>query len=320
MPGGALFSAPMVASAADTAEIAPDRLSAINYWFRHIWEHWWPIYPGVLLAMTLTGRSFGDFALTQLPLGIIMATCGLLVFRGTHPALHAVQPPPPPGTARALIRSTASIWLIVVVAVPVGLLARTMFSGTLSADTSELVLTFGPVGLGLLAGLIWTAYRGRQSALRVFAHITRGSVWSMLLLVTSVMVFQYILGEVKAASAIAEELRQLNVPLIVVVAALPFVAGAVTGLAVGFVGTSFPIVLPLMIVLAGDGSTRAFVALAYAFGHIGQMVSPLHLCYIVSNRYFSTPFAPVYRIIMPAITCVGFLTILYVIVLRLLGL
>jgi len=26
-----------------------------------------------------------------------------------------------------------------------------------------------------------------------------------------------------------------------------------------------------------------------------MMASPIHLCYVVSNRYFGTPFGPVYR-------------------------
>ena len=39
MPGGALFSAPMVETAAADSKVSGSVLSAINYWFRHIWEH-----------------------------------------------------------------------------------------------------------------------------------------------------------------------------------------------------------------------------------------------------------------------------------------
>ncbi|KKM12967.1 hypothetical protein LCGC14_1719560, partial [marine sediment metagenome] len=43
-----------------------------------------------------------------------------------------------------------------------------------------------------------------------------------------------------------------------------------------------------------------YAVLAYASGHLGMMLSPLHLCHIVSNRFFDTPYGPVYRRIIPA--------------------
>jgi hypothetical protein len=90
-----------------------------------------------------------------------------------------------------------------------------------------------------------------------------------------------------------------------VVMILPFVAGLVTGLAIGFVGSSFPIVLPLAgatIPAGADafGLMSAYIALAYAFGHLGQMMSPLHVCHVVSNKYFRTGFGPVYRELVPS--------------------
>jgi len=107
----------------------------------------------------------------------------------------------------------------------------------------------------------------------------------MAVLVLSVMIFQHVMGAVDAPGRIAEELKALRVPLLLVVAALPFIAGMVTGLAIGFVGTSFPIVLGLVATMPEEASIRPFVALAYAFGHLGQMMSPLG-------------FAGVYRLII----------------------
>jgi len=49
MPGGAIFSAPMVKELGKGTSLSPDLLSFINYWFRHIWECWWPLYPAYCL-------------------------------------------------------------------------------------------------------------------------------------------------------------------------------------------------------------------------------------------------------------------------------
>jgi hypothetical protein len=135
-------------------------------------------------------------------------------------------------------------------------------------------------------------------------------------LVVSVMVFQYMLDRTEAAARMAGELQTLRVPVVAVVMILPFIAGAITGLAVGFVGTSFPILLPLVTALAGGASIMPYMALAYAFGHLGQMTSPLHLCQVVSNRYFNTPFGPVYRQFLPSALLTGALTVAYFLVLR----
>ncbi len=69
----------------------------------------------------------------------------------------------------------------------------------------------------------------------------------------------------------------------------------ITGVALGFVGASFPIVLGLVAALPGSPAALPWAVLAYASGHLGMMLSPIHLCYVVSNRYFETPFGPVYR-------------------------
>ena len=79
----------MVKSAAGKAQVQGSQMSAINYWYRHIWELWWPLYPGVMLAMTLTAIPFEKFIWYQLPLGVFMALSGLVLFRKIHPDIHA---------------------------------------------------------------------------------------------------------------------------------------------------------------------------------------------------------------------------------------
>jgi len=54
MPGGAVFSAPMVKELSIGSKLSEAQLSFINYWFRHIWEYWWPLYPGILLTTVIT--------------------------------------------------------------------------------------------------------------------------------------------------------------------------------------------------------------------------------------------------------------------------
>ena len=61
VPGGSLFSAPLVDNCDPESHLEPPLKSVINYWYRHVWEYWWPLYPGVLLAMDITGLNTPQF-------------------------------------------------------------------------------------------------------------------------------------------------------------------------------------------------------------------------------------------------------------------
>jgi len=301
MPGGALFSAPLVASAAGGTNVERARLSAINFWFRHVWEYWWPLYPGVILAMSLTRQEAGIGDLTflqfQVPLSIPMILAGMLLFIGSHRDLHISAPRAPAGTKRRLLRATAPIWLIILIyAAGQAVLAWLDWAGVdLSAGLAS-GLRMAPIAIGLAVSLIWSIATSGLPPWKTARLFAAGSIYKMVLVVMMVMVYKHVVESIDAGRLMGEELAALYVPTAVVVAVLPFIAGVVLGVAVGFVGASFPIILPLV---AGRADVSAYIALAYAFGHMGQMLSPIHICYIVSNDYFQTPGRPVFLRILP---------------------
>jgi len=315
MPGGALFSAPMVKTAANNEDVKGGMLSAVNYWYRHIWEHWWPLYPGVILAVSLSGLAYSKFLVLQLPLGIFMAICGLWVFKGSHPDIHKRTGKPAEGVKRQLIKATSPIWMILLIWAGIRLLVGLIFPEQGDSETNRILLRYAPLGIGLIAAVLWSGIIGKAEKSEFIRVWWRKSVLRMGVLVTSVMVFQYMLTQLEAAEQIAEGLEMLRIHPVVITAFLPFIAGAVTGLAIGFVGTSFPIILSIVAALPGE-SILPYIALGYGFGHLGQMMSPLHLCYIVSNKYFETGFSNVYRRMVPAVVTDGALVLGYFFLVR----
>ena len=326
MPGGALFSAPMVESAAKGTAVPGGRLSAINYWFRHIWEHWWPLYPGVLLAAMLTESDLGTFIAFQIPLGLFAVSSGLLIFRGIHPDLHIASPPAAPGTKRSLVLATSSIWVALAVwgvataAVKLLLGGDGAVSGPGPVDPDQVALAtarkFAPITVGLIVSLVWTVRVNRIDRPAIRKIFARKGMYDLILLIVSIMVIQFMLERVDAAAGVARELAELRVPIVLVVIMLPLMAGITTGLAVGFVGASFPIVIALVQALPEGTPMRPYLVLAYASGHLGQMLSPLHVCHVVSNRYFKTSYGPVYRRIVPSAILMAALSFAYFLALR----
>ena len=315
MPGGAIFSAPMVESASGKAEVARSLLSSINYWFRHIWEFFWPLYPGVLLAMALTHRAIPAWTALMAFGTAAMFLGGLVMLRGIPADLQARSAPPPPGTKRKLLGATGSIWMILLVWGAAYLLAGLGLDRVRPDTLAGMVLKHGPLVFGLLGSILWTVRTSRIGGAALRKAFCQPATYSLAGLIFAIMIFQRTLEAVGAPGRIAAELQGLHVPLVLVVALLPFIAGFVTGIAVGFVGTALPIVLNLAGAVDAAGAV-AYVPLAYTFGHLGQMMSPIHVCQIVSNRYFGTTYGPVYRHILPSALITALLNMGYFLFLR----
>jgi len=71
--------------------------------------------------------------------------------------------------------------------------------------------------------------------------------------------------------------------------------GLITGITIAFVGSSFPIVIPLIASLDAGANIYPYIMLAMVFGFSGVLLSPVHLCLILSNQYFESSMESVYR-------------------------
>ena len=117
-----------------------------------------------------------------------------------------------------------------------------------------------------------------------------------------VMIFQSMLDQSDLVPAAAGNLIRSGIPLVAVIAILPFIAGLVTGLAIGFAGISFPLIIGLQGGSDSGLTTMSTLALAFGFGYAGMMLSPVHMCLVLTKDYFSVPYRKVYRHILPCIT------------------
>ncbi len=293
MPGGALFSAPMVDSACRREPVRADLKTAVNYWFRHIWEYWWPLYPGVVLAVGLLGVEAWRFMLIQAPLTLVSLISGMVFLlpgmprNGAGGAGHAGES----GGLGAFGREVRPI-LLVILALP----AVWVFERISGLETPGLTGIF----LGLSLCLAWVMFQNRPAPRRVVLSLFNRSTAGLILLICAVMVFKGVLTGSRAVADIQSELVRYGIPPLAVLMAVPFLAGFITGIAVGFVGASFPLVVGL---IAGKSGLDylAHASLAYAFGYMGMMLSPVHVCFLVTKDYFGASMAAAYgRIIAPA--------------------
>jgi hypothetical protein len=87
-----------------------------------------------------------------------------------------------------------------------------------------------------------------------------------------------------------------DVPLLLLGMLLPMVTGLLTGLTAAFVGIAFPMVLSFF----NAQTLPSVFPILYLSGFSGVLLSPMHLCFIFSCRFFEASFKKVYRLLIPA--------------------
>ena len=130
----------------------------------------------------------------------------------------------------------------------------------------------------------------------------------MFLMIVGVVVFQSVMKSAGAVEGLARELE--GAPLFVVIFLLPFAAGLLTGIAFAFVMIAFPLLAG--IVMVGGSPDPAATVLAYAAGYMGVMLSPVHICLVLTRDYFGAKLGAVYlRLLPPAAVVLGTAFVVY---------
>jgi len=267
--GGAAFSAPMVQEAAGGIPVSPERRAFINYWFRHIWEYISPLYPGIILVAAVTRLPLNSLLLSQLPLPISVVVIGaLFCFRGVEG--HAMPGEREKGDVRGLVVSLLPIIASLVLVV--------VFKLNLSAAMAAIVIA------------LFAIYR--YSLPEIGTAIRESISLNVILMVFGIMAFKYMLDASGAIEALPRFFRESGLPPVAIYFALPFLVGLLTGLTVGFVGSTFPIITAM----TGGHPDAATVTFAFASGFAGVMLSPTHLCLLLTVQYFKADLAGTYRL------------------------
>ncbi len=312
MPGGAIFSAPLVDDCDRDNSIEPLLKTKINYWFRHLWEYWWPLYPGVLMAIAITGLPMPTFMIMQLPLSLLSVLAGYIFL--LRKVENSSCPPGAEEGKRAAIKKIFGllrpIIIIITAYIPIRLFLPFI------ADTNKYL----PMIIGICLA-------------QIFLQVNRPlrlSDWKDILFSKKALTMAVLAGIIRVYGAFIEaqlvdgtllmshvrnELISWNIPLLLVMIMIPFISGITTGIAIGFVGASFPIVMTLMGENPAYGTLLSTTLLAYASGYVGMLLSPVHVCLIVTNQHFKTSLAgSIFKLTRPALIVIAGSVSLYLLI------
>jgi integral membrane protein (TIGR00529 family) len=291
MPGGALFSAPMVETSMAAQAVTREEKTILNYWFRHVWEYWWPLYPGVVLAVALLKVDTWRYMLFMAPLSVVSIMAGVIFVLRPIERHKAHQQKRVTWTAvKTFLWEMMPISIVVFVIILVAGLLRVLefFGFPIRLPGAFSILP------GLVASIVYVCRVNRISLGQLRKSFLNRHILPMLFLVLTIMIFQGLLIESRAVIHIRNELVAYGIPLALIVIVMPFLSGFVTGISIGFVGTSFPLLIP-MFPTNPLWDYLSFAALGYAFGFMGTMLSPVHICFLVTKDYYEASLVKSYR-------------------------
>jgi integral membrane protein (TIGR00529 family) len=287
MPGGAVFSAPMVKEMGRDKGLSKDQLSFVNYWLRHVWEYWWPMYPGVLLATLMADINLPVFVVMMVPMTFAAILSGSLPVKGLNGAKPGIEETkrPPIGP---FLHELAPILMVIVLGLGSGMVLSHYYPDLTIAKEAGLIIS-------LLFAIAWIWFENRLPAKKSRAIVFNMKMFNMVYMVVAILVFKGILDDSDAVRDISNELIRLHIPLFLIAVILPFIVGVFTGITIAFVGSTFPILISLVQAQGAAGFMPAYMMIGLVCGFAGVLLSPLHLCLLLSNQYFETPLTPVYH-------------------------
>lgn len=286
MPGGALFSCPMIRDAARNMNLGGERKALINYWFRHIWELAWPLYPGYALACTLLDIPVTRLLLFTFPAVFIAFGSGWFFFlrdlrRNLVETTCEEQKNAP--TAHRPLAAILMNGLPIAVTLAGAVVFGAFFSRVWPSLPTQAVFCFS-LALAVAIALV----QGRNKMKRPLAAIAfNKNTGRIMLLLLAIFVFK----DTIILSGIVDDFSRIGQsPLMVCLTfvLIPFISGILTGILVGLVGLSFPIIIGILAHSTLQEYATPLMVLALTAGNCGQMLSPLHVCLVVTSEFFTT--------------------------------
>jgi integral membrane protein (TIGR00529 family) len=257
MPGGAMVSAPIVKQIGEGTDTSPEQFTAANYWWRHVWETTWPLYPSIILAAAVLKVSVWDVARINFPISLTCIAVGFMLKRIGSLNRSGGRPD--------WLSLVGSLWPILFI-VLLGLVFKI-----------DLIISV----IFVLVVVVITRKIRRPA---IVDGLKSGFSVGIITLIFGVMTLMYAIETTGVAAAFYGELLRIHIPPLLVVFVVPFMVGVLTGVTSAYIGVGFPIILPLLGTAAV--SLSAGMLMAFAGGFMGVMASPVHLCLVLTNKYF----------------------------------
>ncbi len=295
VPGGALFSAPLIDKEGDKYNLKNNQKNFFNIWFRHVWFPIYPISSAMILicSVKFSGIPIQNLIFANLPAFLGVIIIGFLFLRRL---------------TRDTVQDTTKI--------------KKDYHGLVFILPPVIPLLFYPlklVGLtetrcfllGVSISLLILYFLVDIDTKRYTVILKKSLTGNLAIAIFGIMILREMIRISEMHVLITETMQDLAFPALLMVILIPFLLGALTGYNLGAVALSYPLVDPFF---AFTGmQLLGLTSLIFMSSLIGYLISPIHLCNVLSSEYLKTDTTRMYKMLLPAAIGVLCIQILFVI-------
>ncbi len=292
MPGGALVSAPILNETLKEDNISPALKTYINFWFRHIWEYIWPLYPGLILCAGIFRVDFIPLFKHQFYFTLIAIGVGMLFMYIYLPPLKNNKVKKRP-LKENLFNFFYGLWEIILIIIIVLLFKIKVYLSV------SIVVMFSFIIL-------------KKSVKEKIEILKKSFKPSILFTIIAVMIFKNYILHSQVIELTKELILGAKGLKYLIMFFVPFIIGFLTGVNSAFAGISFPLFVSIVGTTNPDMWKIMFL---YVSGFMGVLLSPVHFCLVLSAEYYNAELKDVYKYLLPSVLIlIASLVILMIIV------
>lgn len=306
VPGGALFSAPLIDEEGKKFNLKQNQKNFLNVWWRHIW---FPIFPVSSAMLLIIGSKFSNIGIYELiianfPAFIAFIIIGIIYIRIYIKNISNFKNKPKKDYSGLVFLIPPIIPIIVYIVIFV----LFYFVGFEDANRYQRIIFI----IGVLMSFV-VLYILLKVELRKYLEILKKSVsLNLALAIVGIMIFREIFEVSKANQIITESVSMLSFPPILILILIPLILGFLTGYNFGAIALSYFLVQPFFELI--DVNIVGLTSIIFISSLVGYLISPIHLCNVVSSDYLKTDTTRMYKMYLPAITSLMLIQTIFILI------
>jgi len=294
VPGGALFSAPMIDEEGEKYKLNKNQKNFLNVWFRHIWFPIYPISSAMITLIILTNTyaveenlgitiDISFLMLVNIPAFIAMILIGLFYLRKYTKKSQ--------NKAEKIKKNTTGLIFILPPVLPLFFYIILINFG---------FTEYRAFLIGILFSILLLYFLLKIEKLEYIKLIKKSLSINLALAIFGIMIFRQMITVSGADILIAELIKSSNFPVIFMVVLIPLILGILTGYNLGAIGLSFPIVSVFFPSPLNTITLVGYISLIFISSLVGYLISPIHLCNVLSSDYLKTDTTRMYKMYIPS--------------------
>ena len=284
VPGGAMFSAPMVDIEGNRFGLSKDQKNFLNVWFRHIWFSIYPISSAMILICSV---KFSDIDIWTLVVVNVPAFLAAVVF-GLGYLQFSIRKHPRPASRPQ--HEPKGLLLLLPALLPIGVYV------VLSIWSVAQVPAFL---IGVCLSLLLLMALLKMPASKYLPVVKSAVTWKLAAAIIGIMIFREMFEASGATRMIAGAIGGLPISPLAVIISIPILLGVLTGYNLGAMTLAYPLVEPFFSLT--EVGIVGITSIVFLSSVIGYLVSPIHLCNVVSSEMMKTDTTRMYKMYLPAV-------------------